>query len=371
MRALAVLALTLVLSGCFGSGPSQKEMEADLAEAIGDFRGAVLPGGDLTRIQVSGQVAVHTDSAFGPITVRLEPEIDVQMGIDSDVLITGNALRLDFTAYCSPDRLIAITSGGAEYDVPDGSNEVRNTIGHCTGAGSEQILLAYFDFQLIDPNLLTGELDLDAMIPVTFEDNGKKGSAGVYEIQGPEGTTTLTISQKGGQIKQIVSTNDDSNLVLDMAYGERVAITPPSAKHRLPTPVSGRVETNTQGWTWTGTGVTGGPLQDYRVDVYASTASLNCGGANVEPTVSFSLTDGYDQSQNGWQFFVLDNGDAALGRDDQLLVRSPGGTNFDHLVQIQDAWADQQASFSCATPGPGIGLGISVLAAAVFLARRA
>ncbi len=372
MRVVAVLLLlAIVMSGCFGKGPSKADMRDELETAIKAFPGDVGPGGDLATIKVSGDVGVETEFNGAPLTVTIQPKMDVTLGSGGDVLVSGRALSLTFTAYCSSERLIAIANGGAQYDIPDTSAEARNPVGVCTGRGSESILLEYFDFPMIDPSLMTGDLRLEEMTAQGFEEVGKKTYAGTYTVEGEEGTTTLTITAKGGHIQKIVSQNPNAHLKLDMTYGDRVAITPPEADHRVPSFVQGTIKRDENGWTWTGTAVEGGPAAEYTLRVYPEGTSVGC-GTTTTPTVTFGLGDGQDQRKDGWQMIYFDDGDGTLGMGDQIIIRQPSGAvqDFSHVVAINDDWAGETASFNCTIPGPGPVLGVLGLLAAVLVARR-
>ncbi len=121
--AVALLTVTVALAGCFGGGGGDKlsddEMEERSAAAINAFRTAIGPGGELARIEVTGTMAVEYDLNGVPAKVNLAPEFQVDLGPQEDLLLVGELGPLDFTSYCSPEHLIAITVGGEQYDVPD------------------------------------------------------------------------------------------------------------------------------------------------------------------------------------------------------------------------------------------------------------
>lgn len=366
MRAVVVAVLLLGLSGCFG-GPSQAEMEAESAQAILDFAQSVLPAGDLRSIHVSGQVSIESEVNGFPVTVNLNPEILATLGPNGDIHLVGDALKLDFEAYCDPERVIAITQGGNDYGVPDMSIEARNPLGFCTGPGSEQLLLPYFEFELVDPALLTGALDLDAMVPIGFDDVDKAILA-TYEVAGPAGTTTLTFTIQKDRIQKIVSSNDDGNLVLVMEYGDRAAIAVPEAEQRLGSVVRGSTDTS-NGWVWNGR-FDAGPVADFRLDVHEPGTSITC-GAMPEPVVSFDLDGAPDQRKDGWRMVLLENGDGRLGEQDEIRLLQPNSevSDFDHVVVFHDTWAGIPATTKCNIPAPPMAWGVLGLLALAFVRR--
>ncbi len=346
-------------------------MELEAAKAIEAFSKSMLPDGDLKSIDVSGQVSMESEVNGFPVTVTLNPEMLVTLGDAADLHVIGSALALDFEAYCSPGRVIAITEGGEDYGVRDMSAEARNPLGFCTGPGSEQLVLPFFEFELIDPALLTGDLDLEAMLPAGFE-KIKGGIAASYDVEGPQGMTTLTMTIKGGKVAKIVSSNDDGNLVLEMAYGERTSITIPEADDRVGTVVRPEGSVTNDGWSWTGIGDSG-PSDEFSIAVYEKGASVPCSGGPT-PIVSFAIKDGAEQSKDGWRFTYFDDGDGRLGAQDSILIRHPNSevAAFDHEVYFIDDWAGSVARSTCATPGPGL-VGVLVplaLVGLVALRRR-
>lgn len=370
MRVALVLLIALALSGCFGKGPSQSEMQRELEAAIVAFPADVSPQGGLASIKVTGDVSVESQFNGVPVMVTIQPRMEVTLGRAGDVLVTGKAASLVFTAYCSSERIIAIVTGGEQVDIPDTSAAARNPLGICTGRGSEAILEPYFEFPMVDPSLMTGDLRLEKMTPQGFEDLGKGMFAGTFTTEGEEGTTTLTITAKDGHITKIVSQNPSAHLKLDMTYGDRVTITPPEADHKVTSFVVGTTKSDENGWTWKGTSVEGGPYEEYTIRVYPEATSVGC-GTSVTPTVSFDLGDGTTQEKDGWRMVLFEDKDGTLGQGDEIIVRQPGfGQSFSHVVTIHDDWADETATYSCSIPGPTPLLGVAGLLAAFMLRRR-
>ncbi len=371
MRVVVLLLFIAVLSGCLKSDPPKDEMRSEVESAIRAFPADTGPSGTLSSIKVNGDVGIETEFNGAPLTITVPVKMTVQLGAEGDVRVQGNALSLVFTAYCSPERLIVIVSGGQDYDVPDTSAEARNPLGICTGRGSDALLTPYFEFPMIDSSLLTGDLRLDEMTEQSIEKVGKKTYAGTYTVAGDNGTTTLTITATGGHITKMVSQNPNAHLTLTMAYDDRTAIDVPVADHRVPSYVSGSVKRDSNGWTWTGVAVEGGPASEYTLRVYPEATNVGC-GTSTEPTASFALADGNDQRKNGWHMAYFDDGDGLLGMGDTIIIQQPSAVaqTFSHVVVVNDDWAGKTASFNCSIPGPTPVLGVMALLGAVALARR-
>ncbi len=364
------LFVTLVLlSGCFSDKVTEADMRRAVEDAIIAFPDDVGPGGDLASINAGGDITVQTQVGSLQGRATIQPVLTVTLGSGDDVLLAGRALSMVYQAYCDEDRIIAITQGGTNFGYPDTSAEARNPVGVCTGAGAETILLRYFDFPQLDPSILTGNLRLEEMEEQGIEAVGKKTYAGTYLVEGQDGTTLLTITAKDGRITRIISQNDNAHLKLDMVYADRVTITPPSADHRVPSPVTGNVTRDENGWTWQGTTMEGGPVAEYTLHVYPENTDVGC-GTSATPTVSFALGAGAEQSKDGWQLFFFDDGDGTVGDGDEIIIRQPSGAvqEFHHVVAFNDDWAGQTATTTCAIPGPAPLL--SIIAVLGFVALR-
>lgn len=371
-RLLPLLVLVAALSGCFSKGPSQAEMEAQAAEAIAAFRADVGEAGRLASIAVSGHISFETQ--YGGFTVKptLNPDVDVTLGPHGAVLVDGQLADMRFTGYCDPARIVAITHGTDRYGMQDVSIESRNPIGRCTGEGSEALLTPFFEFELIDPAILTGALYVEDLDARSFSKAGK-GIEAEYTAEGPAGTTTLFFKIRGDRVMQIVADNPDSKLVMDMTYGERATPQAPEADRRLPSPVSGAQRTDEDGWHWSGHSREGGPLEEYRLAVHSAGTNVSCTGASSDPVVEFDLGAGADQRHDGWHLLLLDDGDGVLGDGDEIYLRQPSSAvqDFDHEVRFVDDWAGSTAGVICAIPPAPLGLvGLGIVALLWFVRRR-
>lgn len=381
LRLVVGLTLTVaLLSGCLSKDASRADMEEQAADAIAKFRQDVLPGGRLSSVDVpnKSQISVESTAPGFPVKFNAGVKGHVDLGPGGEVLLTATVMNsMKFTGYCDAQHVVTITENTEEADIPEGRIESRNWMGVCSGPGSEELLLRAFEFQLVDPVLFTGQIDTEQMTAVSFEDTGKKKLVGEYLVDGPEGATTLFITVHGDKVMQIIAKNPDSHIVMDMTYGERMPVEKPAADAQVPSPVSGDVTIDDDGWHWRGIErpgmpAEGGPIGEYSLSVYENGATVSCASVSKSPIVTFDLGGSLRQEQSGWRLIITPDEDGTLGMGDELLVSQPNSIvqEFDHVVVIHDDWAGTPAMLGCATPGPGIGLGALGLLGAVLVAAR-
>lgn len=369
-----LVALSMLLAGCGGKDKlSDAEMEERAEEALAQLRADVGPRGDLAAADISGLVKIDVEGPFGgPVTAQLRVDAQAVFGDASDIRVDGSIADIEFQTYCSPERLVAVTNGLERYDERDADTESRNLNDVCAGPGSEGLLASVGEFELIDPDIITGNLYHDELDLLGLEQTGDGRFDATYSNQGPLGATNITVSVKGTQVQKILTSNPDSRITMELEYGDRGPIEAPEPERRVPTEVIGTEQVTDDGWRWQGTTRESGPWDEYIIHVFEPGTDIECGSSGEPPVVAFDLAEGKDQEKDGWRMTLVEDGDGTLGPGDTIFLRHPGsvGQDWDFDVEFYDTWASSYATFTCSIPGPGVLPLVGILALAPVALRR-
>ncbi len=353
MKAVAfALVLAVALAGCGDKKKlSEADMETSAAEALADLQTDFGPGGAIN----GGTLSVPFDASdygLGPLVLSM----DLVIGVDADMLVTasfGNPFdgsRVDFTAYCSAEKVVVNVVGMESMGGEDVSVEGRNVAGDCTQA-SEDIQEMLGPFAALAKIFQVGsDLSLQEVRQTgknTFEATYRDGSA----------ASDLVVLVKNGRAELVSATSlaDGTVLSVDITYGDREDIDAPAAQERVPLLVewSGKALDNEGGYQWTGKdGI--GPVEDYSIRVYDRTASVPCRGG-PSPVATFDLGGPAQQNSNGFTITFSENGDGVLGKHDWALIYHPDRFDapWDYRVEVWDDWADSSADPLCGIPAAG------------------
>ncbi|MGB1586987.1 MAG: hypothetical protein ACPHID_08110 [Thermoplasmatota archaeon] len=361
MKGIAILAvLCLALAGC---GGKDKMSKADMAEVVDDalanLEAELGPGGRIA----GGELKIPVDAGFGTLTVPLALEIGPAGDMRIDGAFGFGSNRATVAAYCSPERLVIVTTGLEQYDQEDFSLEMRNLPGTCTRLEGGTDLLG--DFGGVNALVAGGDrLDLqdvrktDGVITATYLDRATE--------------STITVDVDDG-VQVIRAEAEEGALTITFEYGSRSAITAPVADEQVAAPVLWSLQKGSSAGDPGIVTIEAGEvaLSEYHVRAYPN-AAVPCRGGQA-PLVEFDLSRGLRQTRDGFDMDVRDDGDGILDAGDRIFLEHPDRfeEGWPYHVEIWDGWSDSSADPVCTIPGPAPVAMLALLGLLVWVRRRA